>query len=118
MKKAYRIKSNKDFQTVFKSGKSFANKQFVLYYLKKEDQAHFRIGLSVGKKLGNAVLRNKVKRLLRQAFLELEKDIKQDYDYVIIARIPARDLDFFQVKKSLLHLLKKRNLIVRDFIEG
>ncbi|SET14778.1 ribonuclease P protein component [Salinibacillus kushneri] len=113
MKKAYRIKKNKDFQTVFKKGKSFANRQFVLYYYHKPQQNHFRVGLSVGKRLGNAVLRNQVKRYIRQALLELEAEIKHDYDYVIIARYPARDLDFFQVKKSLSHVLKKSNLLTK-----
>jgi ribonuclease P protein component len=110
MKKAYRIKKNEEFQAVFKKGKSFANRQFVLYFMERKDLAHFRIGLSVGKRLGNAVLRNQVKRYLRQAFLELEQDIRNQYDIVIIARIPAKDLDFQQVKKSITHLLKKNHL--------
>jgi ribonuclease P protein component len=112
MKKAYRIKKNEDFQEVFKKGKSFANRQFVLYYLEKEDQTHFRIGLSVGKKIGNAVTRNQVKRYLRQAFLELENEIKQSYDYIVIARTPAKDLNFFQVKASLMHLFRKKKLLI------
>ena len=53
MKKEFRVKDNKDFQLVFKKGKSFANRQLVIYYLKKENQEHFRVGLSVGKKIGN-----------------------------------------------------------------
>ncbi len=114
MKKSYRIKKNKDFQIVFKEGKSFANRQFVLYYLKKQDQAHFRVGLSVGKKIGNAVERNKIKRFIRQAFLELKGDLEPHYDYVIIARMPSKDLDYFQVKKSLMHLFKKRELLMGE----
>jgi ribonuclease P protein component len=110
MKKAYRIKKNEEFQTVFKKGRSFANRQFVLYYMERKDLTHFRIGLSVGKRVGNAVVRNQVKRYLRQAFLELEQDIRNQYDFVIIARIPAKDLDFHQVKKSVIHLLKKNKL--------
>ncbi|STY44691.1 Ribonuclease P protein component [Listeria grayi] len=52
MKKAYRIKKNQEFQTVFKRGKSVANRQFVVYLLKQESaDTHFRIGLSVSKKL-------------------------------------------------------------------
>lgn len=110
MKKSYRLKTNKEFQHVFKKGTSFANRQLVLYYLPKEGQAHFRIGLSVSKKVGNAVVRNRIKRYLRQAFLELEGEIKQSYDFIIIARVPTKDLDFHQVKKSLTHLLTKTNL--------
>src|SRR5690625_6011044 len=79
MKKAFRIKDNKEFQEVFQKGKSFANRQLVVYYKKKPMQSHFRIGLSVGKKIGNAVTRNRIKRYLRQAFHELEEQVaKQD----------------------------------------
>lgn len=105
MNKRQRIKKNEEFQKVFKKGKSFANRQFVVYCLKKEQQ-EFRIGLSVGKKVGNAVARNQVKRYIRQAFLELKDDVKQDMDYVIIARTQAASLDFHETKKSLEHVLK------------
>lgn len=111
MKKEYRVKDNKDFQVIFKQGKSFANRQLVIYYRKKEDQNHFRVGLSVGKKIGNAVVRNRIKRYLRQAFHELEKEIKPSYDFIIIARQPTKEMEFFEVKKSLTHLLSKEKLL-------
>ncbi|WP_067840382.1 ribonuclease P protein component [Amphibacillus sediminis] len=114
MKKSYRLKTNDEFQKVFKQGKSFANRQLVLYYLPKEAQPHFRVGLSVSKKVGNAVVRNRIKRYLRQAFLELELDIKPTYDFVVIARVPANNLDFHQTKKSLIHVLFKSKLLVKD----
>src|SRR5690625_6697085 len=72
MKKAFRIKDNKEFQELFQKGKFFANRQLVVYYKKKPMQSHFRIGLSVGKKIGNAVTRNGMKHYLRQAFHALE----------------------------------------------
>ena len=106
MNKRQRIKKNEDFQKVFKKGKSFANRQFVIYCLKKEDQTEFRIGLSVGKKVGKAVTRNQIKRYIRQTFLELKDDVRHDMDYVIIARNPAATLDFHETKKSLEHVLK------------
>jgi ribonuclease P protein component len=106
VKKEFRIKKNKEFQQVFKLGKSFANRQFIIYSLKMPEQIHFRIGLSVSKKIGNAVTRNRVKRYLRQAFFELKENIKEGHDYVLIARKPAAEMDFHEVKKSLIHLLK------------
>lgn len=111
MKKAFRIKDNKEFQHVFKNGKSFANRQLVIYYLQKSDQNHFRIGLSVGKKIGNAVTRNRIKRYLRQAFHELEENVLPMYDMVIIARQPTKQMGFHEVKKSLVHLLFKERLL-------
>ncbi|WP_421382446.1 ribonuclease P protein component [Bacillus salacetis] len=107
MRKEQRVKKNTEFQEVFKKGTSIANRQFVVYRLKKEDQPFFRIGLSVSKKIGNAVVRNQIKRYIRQVFLELKDEVKNDYDYVIIARKPAADMDFHEIKKSLIHVLKK-----------
>lgn len=111
MKKAYRIKKNEEFQHVFKHGKSFANRQLVLYYMKKADQQHFRIGLSVSKKIGHAVMRNQIKRYLRQAFHELEDQIHGEYDLIIIARKPTHEMDFHEVKKSLTHVLTRSKLM-------
>ncbi|MBM7693575.1 ribonuclease P protein component [Peribacillus deserti] len=107
MKKKLRIKKNEEFQTVFQKGESVANRQFVIYILEKSDQDYFRIGLSISKKIGNAVVRNQIKRYIRQAFLELIQDITPGRDYVIIARKPAADLDFFEVKSSLIHALRR-----------
>lgn len=114
MKKAYRVKKNKEFQEIFKKGKSFANRQFVVYSLKKPEQEHFRIGISVSKKLGNAVRRNQIKRYIRQAFLELEKDIRNEYDLIIIARKPTADMDFFEIKKSLIHVLSLSKVLNKN----
>ncbi|RKQ32977.1 ribonuclease P protein component [Oceanobacillus halophilus] len=111
MKKRFRIKKNEDFQFVFRKGKSFANRQLVIYYLEKPGQDHFRIGLSVGKKIGNAVTRNRIKRYLRQAFQELEDNIKYPHDIVIIARNQTKNMEYEAVKKSLNHLLYKQKLL-------
>ncbi|RPF51134.1 ribonuclease P protein component [Aquisalibacillus elongatus] len=110
MKKEYRIKKNEDFQKILRNGQSFANRQLVIYYYEKNDQNHFRVGLSVGKKIGNAVKRNEIKRYLRHAFIELEDSIKPNYDLVIIARKPTSQMSFHEVKKSLTHVLKRSNM--------
>lgn len=106
MKKELRIKKNKEFQEAFQKGHSFANRQFVVYALTKEDQDYFRIGLSVSKKIGNAVMRNQIKRYIRQAVFELSDQILKGNDYIVIARKPLAEMDFFEVKKSLTHVLK------------
>lgn len=113
MKKAYRIKDNKEFQYVFKKGKSFANRQLVVYYINKPMQSHFRVGLSVGKRIGNAVTRNRIKRYLRQAFHELEEKVSPVKDIIIIARQPTKNMGYHQTKKSLIHLLSKERLLKR-----
>lgn len=104
MRKSYRVKSEKDFGKVFHNGHSTANRQFVIYRLEK-DQPHFRIGISVGKKIGNAVTRNAVKRKIRQSITELKAGIDPSNDFIVIARKPAADMTTAEVKKSLIHVL-------------
>ena len=106
MNKHQRVKKNKDFQNVFKHGKSFANRQFVIYSLRTEGQEEFRLGISVSKKVGNAVTRNRIKRYVRQAVLELKDDLFPDRDYIIIARNQAASIDFHEAKKSLIHVMR------------
>ena len=108
MKKTYRVKSDKDFQTIFSQGTSVANRRFVVYYFKR-NQSHYRVGLSVSKKLGNAVTRNSIKRKIRHVLLEFSPHL-QPYDFVIIARKGVEELDYHEVKKNLLHVLKIANL--------
>ena len=105
MNKKQRIKKNAEFQTIFKKGKSFANRQFVVYCLNKEED-YYRVGLSVSKKVGNAVVRNRIKRYIRQTFLEIHDQVFPNMDYIIIARNPAAKLDFHETKKSIEHVLK------------
>lgn len=114
MNKRQRIKKDSEFQKVFKKGKSFANRQFIVYRFKKEGQEEFRIGLSVSKKVGNAVTRNRIKRYIRQAFLEMKDEIQNDMDYVIIARHQAAKIDFHETKKSLQHVLRIARVVKRN----
>jgi ribonuclease P protein component len=114
MKKEFRIKKNKEFQVAFQKGRSFANRQFVVYSLEKEGQDFFRIGLSVSKKIGNAVTRNRIKRYVRQSIFELHDQLSSGKDYVIIARKPTAEMDFFDVKKSLTHVLKVGKVLKRN----
>lgn len=111
MKKEQRIKTTEEFSQVFKKGHSVANRQFVLYALPKEGQVPFRLGLSVSKKVGNAVIRNQIKRYIREVFRLKEDILLGGHDYIVIARNPAATMDFFEVEKSLLHVLKKAHVL-------
>ncbi|EIT86126.1 ribonuclease P [Fictibacillus macauensis ZFHKF-1] len=106
MEKQKRIKKNEEFQEVFKRGKSSANRQFVVYTLLKAEQQQARLGLSVSKRVGNAVTRNRIKRVIKEIFRKHEADIAHQ-EYVIIARNPTASMDFFQMEKSLLHVLQR-----------
>lgn len=108
MKKSYRVKREKDFKLIFQSGTSVANRKFVVYSLPK-DQTHFRVGLSVSKKLGNAVVRNRIKRRLRHLIKELSPHLVTT-DFVIIARKGVEILTYQEMKNNLTHVLKLGNL--------
>lgn len=105
MEKEYRIKRNSDFQAIYKNGKSVANRQFVVYTYKNRDLKHFRLGISVSKKLGNAVTRNRIKRAIRENFKVHKQNIIAK-DIIVIARQPAKDMNTLEIQSSLEHVLK------------
>ncbi|SDN62299.1 ribonuclease P protein component [Fictibacillus solisalsi] len=110
MEKQKRLKKNEEFQEVFKRGKSSANRQFVIYALEKNDQPHLRLGLSVSKRVGKAVTRNRIKRVVKEIFMKHEEEIASNRDYIVIARNPTADMDYFEMEKSLLHVLQRAGL--------
>jgi len=105
LKKRFRVKKEKDFNAIFKEGKSFANRKFVIYRLENNEQ-HFRVGLSVSKKLGNAVMRNQIKRRIRHILIEHKDQLVENVDFVVIARKGVEILDYAEMEKNLLHVLK------------
>jgi len=109
--RSHRLKKNEEFQLVFQKGNSSANKQFVVYATRKEGQATFRAGISVSKKLGNAVVRNRVKRLIREAIASLEAEIKPGLDLVIIARPGLEEMSLESIRSSLVHVLKRAKVL-------
>ena len=111
MRKIYRLSDNKDFVVVYKKGKSTANRFFVLYVYKRMDSGPFRLGVSISKKIGNAVTRNRIKRLVKAVFLDFECDLPVGYDLVVISRTGARHINFYQAKDALSQLFKRSRII-------
>ena len=108
MKKRFRVKKEKDFSAIFRKGESFANRKFVIYriYRLENNEQHFRVGLSVSKKLGNAVMRNQIKRRIRHILIEHKNQLVENVDFVVIARKGVEILDYAEMEKNLLHVLK------------
>ena len=105
MKKSFRVKREKDFKAIFKDGTSFANRKFVVYQLENQ-QNHFRVGLSVSKKLGNAVTRNQIKRRIPHILQSVKGSLVEHVDFVGIARKGVETLEYAEMEKNLLHVLK------------
>lgn len=85
------LNDNRDFLTMYKKGRFTASKYLVIY-VKPNGKAYNRLGITAGKKIGNAVCRNRAKRLIRQAYRESEIDLPIGIDIVIVARKPVCEI--------------------------
>jgi ribonuclease P protein component len=105
-RKRPRLSKNADFQRVYRQGRSVSSRHLVLYAFPRDHDVEdlqpaeeqslrsqdVRLGVSVGRRVGGAVERNRVKRLLREAFWSLEEDVSRTHDYVIVARLGAAEV--------------------------
>ncbi|MDR3240986.1 MAG: ribonuclease P protein component [Lactobacillaceae bacterium] len=115
MRKSYRVKTEKDFQTVFEQHNSVANKMFIIYTMEKPEQKHLRLGISISKKVGlRGHERVWVKRRIRQSVLEFMPELKQDVDILVIARPSAHDQEMPVIKQNLAHAFKLAGLLAKD----
>jgi ribonuclease P protein component len=87
-----RLSRSAEFERVYRQGRSVANRHLVLYSFPNESVDRPRLGLSVSRKVGGAVERNHVKRLLREAFAGVEDQLEAGNDIVVVARPEAREL--------------------------
>ncbi len=87
-----RLSRSAEFERVYRQGRSTANRHLVVYSFPNPATDRPRIGLSVSRKVGGAVDRNRVKRLLREAFAQHEGGLRDGQDIVVVARPPLREL--------------------------
>jgi ribonuclease P protein component len=89
VKRRHRLSRSRDFDAVYRKGRSVSTRYLTVYTFPREDPADAdgpRLGLAVSRKVGNAVARNRLKRRLRGAWEELAADARADSDYVLSAR--------------------------------
>ena len=106
MKKLYIVKHPYEFESIIKTGTRKKNDSIILY-IKESKYSYPRYGISVGKKLGNAVFRNKKKRQMRSIIDNLEKDYIKNKDYIIILREKGKNLDYQTLNQKLKSLIMK-----------
>ena len=104
------LKKNRDFQVVYKNGRSYANKYLVMYIM-ENDQNKNRLGISVSKKVGNSVVRHHITRLVRESYRLHEEIFNSGVDIVVIARNSAASVSYHEVESAMLHLGKLHGII-------
>ncbi len=104
------LKSNYEFRRLYSKGKSSASSRLVLY-CRRNRLRRSRLGITVGTKLGNAVVRNKVRRRLREIYRTNENLFASGYDIVVVARARSRDSEYSQLQADFLRLADKLGLL-------
>ena len=105
------LKKNRQFQSVYQSGKSYSNKYLVMYVTENGTGGN-RIGISVSKKVGNSVVRHRITRLVRESYRLQEEVFNSGLDIVIVARRNAASVGYAEIESALLHLGRLHNITV------
>lgn len=129
LEKQQRIKREAEFKKIMEKGKSYADKYLVVYVLEKSSQINPltssseevtqegesrlpRMGLSVSRRIGKAVIRNRIKRWMREVFRLHQSCLKDRMEIILIARSSAKELvDYFEMEKRILHLWGKARIV-------
>ena len=104
------LKKNKDFQIVYRNGRSCANRLLVMY-VHPNGREKNRIGISVSKKVGNSVVRHRLTRLIRESYRISEEKFRCGFDIIVIARTSARGRDYRSIESALIHLGKLHKIV-------
>lgn len=115
LKKRLRLKKNKEFTYIYRKGSKLKGRYFILYALKGSKE--MKIGFSLSKKVGNAVVRNLYKRRLHEIFKDLIPQMKNN-QYVLVASPYIRDAGYQELKEDILTTLEKSDFIVLKEVDG
>lgn len=110
MKNTLSMKLNRDFKRLYYKGGCVTSDILVVYY-RKNSLGCNRLGITVGKKTGGAVIRNRVKRLIRESYRLSEQNMASGYDIVIVARSKCAEVNYKAVNGALKRILKKAGIL-------
>ena len=117
MNPAYTVKSSGDFRRMYAKGKSAASSHVVVY-CRKNSLGHNRTGYTVSKKLGHAVIRNRVRRQLREIYRLNSASFRQGFDIIIIARVKCAGADYYVIEKSFLDACSHLKLLTENEVKA
>ncbi|HHY70119.1 MAG TPA: ribonuclease P protein component [Thermoanaerobacterales bacterium] len=106
MKKSLRLTKNLEFKNVYRSGRRWTSPFFTMY-IKKNNLGYSRLGVSVSKKVGKSVVRNKIKRRIKEIIRTNYGFIKNGWDIVFSVRPLSVDLEYTNMEKEVKNLLKR-----------
>ena len=104
------IKQNYEFRRLYSKGKSCAN-AYLVVYCRKNRAGRSRIGYTVSNKVGHAVVRNRIRRRLREIYCLHERQIARGYDLVVVSRVRARTVDYHQLEAAFLSACAQLGLL-------
>ena len=113
MNKTVSIKKNYEFLRLYKKGKFYVGK-FIILYVLINNLGINRIGVTVNKKFGISVKRNRVRRLIKENYKFYEPYVKESYDFVFVARKSEKFSDYTDIKKEMKFLLRKLNVFEQE----
>ena len=113
MKKTVSLKLNRDFRRLYYKGKCVAC-GYVVVYVKENRKDYNRLGLTCGKSVGKAVVRNRTKRLIRESHRIFEDRLKSGYDIVIFARARAAGKPLSAISKDVFYAFSKLDAVLKE----
>ena len=113
MKNTAPLKENHLFRRAYNRGKTAADSRLALY-VRRNGQRHNRLGFTVSTKVGHAVVRNRVRRRLREIYRLNEDRLRSGFDVVVVVRMRAVDSRYRQLEKSFLKLADKLELLKKE----
>ncbi len=113
MKKTVTIKSNREFQRLYRRGKSGVSGTLVVYW-QKNRHGDSRLGITTGTKLGHAVVRNRVRRQIREIYRLNKEKLLPGRDIIIVARVRAVSAGYHVMERDFLRTARKLGLLAAE----
>lgn len=107
-----KIRKNREYKKVYTSGRYYVE-AFLVMYIMKNFSEHNKVGFSVSKKVGKAVVRNRIKRIMKENYRLISGDLKKGHDIIFTARAKGSNAKFYDIKNNMFSAVKRAKLLQR-----